>query len=144
GARRGTRPGQLRRHLISSQQLVFDPGNGFNSISFRNFFRFLSEQFHDTGSGWLQSLRDVSHASDAEGRIEMPEIANSMPQKATNEMSPSIAAHRASSGNDSVVIAAALLGVALVLIAAQLVFAANNPDALKAAADMAASGIISP
>jgi hypothetical protein len=35
-------------------------------------------------------------------------------------------------------------GTALVLIAAQLIFASNNPDAIKAAADAAALGIISP
>ena len=67
-----------------------------------------------------------------------------MSQMANIGTSASTPAPRASTGNSNFVIAAALLGIALVLIAAQLIFASNNPDAIKAAADAAASGIISP
>jgi hypothetical protein len=67
-----------------------------------------------------------------------------MSQIANLEMSASVPAARASTGNYNFVIAAALVGVALVLIAAQLIFAGSHSDVLKAAADAAASGIIGP
>ena len=67
-----------------------------------------------------------------------------MSQIANLAMSASIPAPRASTGNHNFAIAAALLAGALVLIAAQLMLAGSNTDVLKAAADAAAAGIISP
>jgi hypothetical protein len=46
--------------------------------------------------------------------------------------------------NHNFVIAATLLGVALVLVAAELAFVANDPDGLAAAENAAAIGIIAP
>jgi hypothetical protein len=67
-----------------------------------------------------------------------------MSQIANLDMSVSIPAPRASTGNHNFAIAAALLAGALALIAAQLMFAGSSADVLKAAADAAASGIIGP
>jgi hypothetical protein len=79
----------------------------------------------------------ADHGSAGERRTEMSQIANL-------EMWASIPAARASTGSYNFVTAAELVGVVLVLIAAQLIFAGSNLDVLKAAADAAASGIISP
>jgi hypothetical protein len=67
-----------------------------------------------------------------------------MSQTANIEVPNSAPAPRTSSANYNLAIAATLLGVALVLIAAQPMFVGNNADALKAAADAAALGTIAP
>jgi|HubBroStandDraft_6_1064221.scaffolds.fasta_scaffold621202_1 hypothetical protein len=67
-----------------------------------------------------------------------------MSQIANVEMSNSERAPRTSSANHNLTIAATLLGLALALIAAQLIFVGNSADALKAATDATALGTIAP
>jgi hypothetical protein len=67
-----------------------------------------------------------------------------MSQMSNIEMSAPLPAPRASTGNYNLAIAGTLLGIALALIAAQLIFVGNNPDVLEAAARDAVSGIIAP
>jgi hypothetical protein len=59
-------------------------------------------------------------------------------------MSSSTATPRTSPANYNFAISATLLAFAVILIAAQLIFVGNNPEAIRAAADAAAFGIISP
>jgi energy-converting hydrogenase Eha subunit B len=74
----------------------------------------------------------------------MAETASRISRMSNMVMSASVPAPRASTGTYNFAIAATLLGFALVLIAAQLIFVGNNPDVLEAAARDAALGIIAP
>lgn len=74
----------------------------------------------------------------------MTQIAERMSDIASIETSASLPAPPTSTGNYNFAIAATLLGFAVVLIAAQLIFVGNNPDVLEAAARDAVSGVIAP
>jgi hypothetical protein len=106
-------------------------------MSFRKSFGNLSGSFHDIRSRQLQILTNADHKQTNERRSEMSQFANI-------EMSSTAPAPRTAPANYNFAIAATLLAVALSLIAAQLVFVGNHYDALNAAADTAAFGIIGP
>jgi hypothetical protein len=110
------------------------------SESFRKILRTILGVFRDIRSRRAQ----VSHQELPKSRAIYDKRITKMSQVAENEMSAFEPTPASAIANHNFAVAAALLGIVLLLVATQLIFVGHNPDVIEAAASASAIGIIAP